>query len=89
MLRRSKFSLKRFFTTTLCYLLAAFAIAFVLNIFVSIFTAFATLFATLGAIPSLVGGGVFHAGAGLIVPVSYTHLDVYKRQFLPPVRDAS
>ena len=77
MLRRSKFSLKRFFTTTLCYLLAAFAIAFVLNIFVSIFTAFATLFATLGAIPSLVGGGVFHAGAGLIVPLVLVFLLVF------------
>ena len=77
MLRRSKFSLKRFFTTTLCYLLAAFAIAFVLNIFVSIFTAFATLFATLGSIPSLVGGGVFHAGAGLIVPLVLVFLLVF------------
>lgn len=77
MLRRSKFSLKRFFTTTLCYLLAAFAIAFVLNIFVSIFTAFATLFATLGSIPSLLNGSVFHAGAGLIVPLVLVFLLVF------------
>lgn len=77
MLRRSKFSLKRFFTTTLCYLLAAFAIAFVLNIFVSIFTAFATLFATLRSIPSLLNGGVFHAGAGLIVPLVLVFLLVF------------
>jgi membrane protein len=69
MLKRSKYSLKRFFTTTLCYMLAAFAIAFVVNILSSVLVTFVTLFTALGALPSLLSSGAFHAGAGMIVPV--------------------
>ncbi len=69
MLKRSKYSLKRFFTTTLCYMLAAFAIAFVVNILASVLVTFVTLFAALGTLPSLLSSGAFHAGAGMIVPV--------------------
>ena len=66
MLKRSKYSLKRFFTTSLCYALAAFAILFVLNIITSVMVTFGAVFAALGSIPSLAAGSGLEAG--LLVP---------------------
>ncbi len=71
MLRRSKFSLKRFFTTTLCNMLAALGISLVVRLVTSVFTSFITISAVFNAVPYLLeegAEGFFHAGAGLVIP---------------------
>ena len=71
MLRRSKFSLKRFFTTALCNMLAALGVSLVVRLVTSVFTSFITISAVFNAVPYLLeegAEGFFHAGAGLVIP---------------------
>ena len=68
MVKRSKYSLKRFFSTMMCYTLCTLAITFVINLVVSISSGFLTVFSVMGALPSLMEG-TFTLSAGFVIPL--------------------
>ncbi len=73
MLRRSKYSLKRFFTTTLCNMLSAWGISFAVSLVTGLLAGVVLVFAVIGSIAALAEGEVA-LGAGAIITFIFVYL---------------
>jgi len=73
MLRRSKYSLKRFFTTTLCNLLSAWGINFAVSLVTGLLTGVMTVFVLFGYVFAVVGESA-SLGVGAVIAFVFIYL---------------